>query len=98
MHLFDPIQPDVIFMHVIVQDAKAELHAVLAQDPSSSHAWHTLGQMAEETGDLTQAVHCFSQGLRSSGLCLHAPYNPCLPILFRHLRVMTHSVLYAKRH
>ena len=63
-------------MRMSSQDAKAELHAVLAQDPSSSHAWHTLGQMAEETGDLTQAVHCFSQGLRSSGLLLYPVMSP----------------------
>lgn len=50
-----------------MQDATAQLQQVLAKDPSSGHAWHTLGQMAEETGDLQEAVRCYTEGTQSSG-------------------------------
>ena len=50
-----------------VQDAKAQLQHVLTQDPSSGHAWHTLGQMAEETGNLEEAARCYVEGRHSSG-------------------------------
>ena len=51
-----------------MQDATAQLQQVLAKDPKSGHAWHTLGQMAEETGDLQEALRCYSEGTHSSGL------------------------------
>ena len=51
-----------------MQDATAQLQQVLAKDPQSGHAWHTLGQMAEETGDLQEAFRCYSEGTHTSGL------------------------------
>ncbi len=50
-----------------VQDAKAQLQHVLSKDPCNGHAWHTLGQMAEETGDLQQAAQCYTDGTQSTG-------------------------------
>lgn len=60
------------------QDAKAQLQQVLARDPSSGHAWHTLGQMAEETGDLPEAAHCYTEGTHGTGdhCCAPAPSPP----------------------
>lgn len=55
-------------MFVRVQDATAQLQQVLAKDPSSGHAWHTLGQMAEETGDLQEAARCYIEGTHGSGV------------------------------
>ncbi len=50
-----------------VQDAKAQLQHVLSKDPCNGHAWHTLGQMAEETGDLEQAAQCYTDGTQGTG-------------------------------
>ena len=58
-----------------VQDAKAQLQHVLAKDPSNGHAWHTLGQMAEETGDLQEAAHCYTEGAKSSGRPSYSPQS-----------------------
>ena len=58
-----------------VQDAKAQLQHVLAKDPSNGHAWHTLGQMAEETGDLQEAAHCYTKGAKSSGMPSSSPQS-----------------------
>ena len=51
-----------------LQHAKAQLHTVLENNPTSGHAWHTLGQMAEETGELQEASRCYTQGLHSPGM------------------------------
>ena len=62
-----------------VQDAKAQLQQVLSRDPSSGHAWHTLGQMAEETGDLPEAAHCYTEGTHSTGHHSLLCSSPSLP-------------------
>ena len=50
-----------------MQDAKAQLQHVLSKEPCNGHAWHTLGQMAEETGDLQQAAQCYTDGTQGTG-------------------------------
>ena len=71
-----------------LQDATAQLQQVLAKDPSSGHAWHTLGQMAEETGDLEEAARCYTEGTRSSGMIQTCTHNTNTNYNYRYSRTM----------
>ena len=53
-----------------MQEAKEQLQQVLVDNPSSGHAWYTLGEMAEETGDRAEAARCYEQGIKALGMRL----------------------------
>lgn len=58
-----------------MQEAKEQLQQVLVDNPSSGHAWYTLGEMAEETGDRSEAARCYEQGIKALGMFL--PSHRC---------------------
>lgn len=50
-----------------LQAAREQLQQVLVDNPGSGHAWYTLGEMAEETGNRTEAARCYEEGIKASG-------------------------------
>ena len=51
------------------------LQQMLEVDHEQGHAWHTLGQMEEEQGQLQAAHDCFQRGTHSSGLSPQISFN-----------------------
>ena len=47
------------------------LQQMLEVDHEQGHAWHTLGQMEEEQGQLQAARDCYQRGSHSSGKPAH---------------------------
>ncbi len=44
---------------------------MLEMDHEQGHAWHTLGQMEEEQGQIQAAQDCYQRGSHSSGDLTH---------------------------
>lgn len=58
------------------QAARLRLEEVTQRDPGSARAWHTLGQMAEEEGQLAAARDMFSRGVSPPSSANHAGSDP----------------------
>ena len=54
----------------MLQEAREQLQQVVASSPGSGHAWYTLAEMAQETGDRAEAARCYEEGIKASGLLL----------------------------
>ena len=68
--------------NLTLQEATAVLQQMLEVDHEQGHAWHTLGQMEEEQGQLQAARDCYQRGSHSSGKTAHPAHSCCFMALY----------------